>query len=145
MEEFLRILYGVIMAVAAVGVMAIGIYNCFFKPDVLKSPKWRKTTAKVVDRHHYKKTPRPSVTRAKPQYVDCYEKIISYTVNGKEYKKTLPDEYEGKFEIYYKITNPNHFVTLDESKNKEKNVGIFISCIIFSLMLAFFSFLIFSS
>ena len=147
MEDIIRIIFGVAMIIAAVGVLAIGIYNGFLAPDVSKSKKWAKTTAKVIDRHLYQKIPRPSVTRAKPQYVDCYEKIISYTVNGKEYKKTLPDEYEGEFVIYYKTANPAHFFTEEEVKDKGngKNIGIFIFCTVVSLVLIILSVMNFNS
>lgn len=81
------------MIIAAVGIPAIGVYNGFLAPDVSKSEKWTRTTARVVSEHKYRVTPKPSVTKAQPQYVERCEKIIRYTVEGREYEKTLPDEY----------------------------------------------------
>ena len=144
--EFIKIFFSVAMIAAAVAVFAIGIYNGFLAPDVSKSKKWARTTARVVSEHKYRVTPKPSVTKAQPQYVERCEKIIRYTVDGREYEKTLPDGYEGKFEIYYKKENPNHFFTEDEVKNKGngKNIGIFIICTGVSLAMIVFSVMNFS-
>lgn len=131
-EKIVALIFCIGLIAVGVALAGVFIYRAFIYPRTLTSDKWIKTEAKVIRREHSKVTPRPSVTSAPPQKVDVYEKVIEYTAGGKTYEKTLPDSYEGSFEIYYNAKKPNKFLTSNEMRtysSREKS-GMFAALLV---------------
>lgn len=131
-ETIIAYIFCIGAIVVGVVLACIFVYRAFIYPSRLTSDKWIKTTATVIRSKESRVTPRPSVTSAPPQKVDIHEKVIEYTAGGKTYEKTLPDSYEGSFEIYYNAKNPNKFLTSNEMRihsSREKS-GMFAALLI---------------
>lgn len=94
------------------------IHSRFLKKGMTEPDpeKWGRTIAWTAGRHRYVKQ---VVTKyGKPPYETAYETKIQYRVGDKVYTKYLNGEVTGKFPIYYKKKNPNHFKSVAEVKAK---------------------------
>lgn len=115
------------IAFVALGVCIIvfGVNLHFFVPRIQKSKRWAKTRARVVGVKDYTEKAPPSKYdyRSGVKLIRGREKIIEYTVDGKIYKKAVPEEHRGAAHIYYKKSNPNYFKTVYELKNHKRNIG----------------------
>lgn len=107
------------------------LYSRFLKKGMveLDPKKWGRTTAWTAGRNRYVKQ---VITKyGKPPYQTAYETKIQYRVDGKVYTKYLNGEVTGKFPIYYKKKNPNHFKSVAEVKDKAEyridKVSFFLS------------------
>jgi len=132
--------------VACIGVIVLGtlfagllVYRAFIYPNVLKSYRWRKAEAKVIERRKFTAQSKPSVTSAPPPHYEGYEKVIEYTVKDETYTKTVDDSYEGSFDIYYDSKNPNKMMTGKEMRQNtsRERIGMYIALLIIPAVLIF--------
>ncbi len=133
-EKIFNILAALVFLSAGIVIICASVYNCFFVPLIPKSKGWQKTRGRVVGKKDYKVKAMPSKYdyRSGPKYISGTEKLIVYTVNGKEYKKAVPDDHKEPAHIYYKKSNPNYFRTVHELKHWKHNwgAGVFIAALI---------------
>lgn len=132
--------------VACIGVIVLGvlfagllIYRAFIFPNSLKSFRWRKATAKVIERRKFTAKSKPSVTSAPPSHYEGYEKVVEYIVNDKAYQKTVDDSYEGSFDIYYDSKKPDIMITGKEMRQNtsRERIGMYIALLIIPAGLIF--------
>lgn len=125
MTDIIICVIGIMIGVTTLG---FGIYNRFFRSFVPNPKKWKRTRAKVVGRHHYQV--KNLSKYGGPAYNECFEKSITYTVDGKSYKKYVADTENGAVHIYYNIKNPNIIRTANEvrrDKREWKSNTMFVS------------------
>ncbi len=128
-----NIIGGVIFILLGMALTISLVYNSFVVPDIPKSDRWQRIRVKQKGEKAYI-AKNVSDTRLSPPFSKKSEHIISYTVNGVTYEKTVPD---GKItHIFIKKSNPNYFKTTAEiraakCKNKAEKIStvveIFIS------------------
>lgn len=140
-EEVIEIVSCILIILIGVFFIGLAIYNIVRDGN---KKNWKKTTAKVVGRHHYTTPNPPSKTRARPAYREGFEKEITYTVNGKSYNKYVDDKYDGSFEIYYNVKKPDYFRIADEFvPGKNSKAPMFVATFgIIGLILIFIGILI---
>lgn len=113
----------------AMGVICIYVIirQFFIIPNIPKSKRWQKVKAVTKGRKIYTEKNIPSHTRVQSPYRKEAVRIITYTVDGVTYEKTVPDEYD-RLHIFYKKSNPNYFKAMYEIKQcrRENTVLYFI-------------------
>lgn len=113
-----EIIIGFIGVFAGVALVAWSVYSRFFRSFVPNPKKWGRARAKVTGRHHYQV--KNLSKYGGPAYLDRFEKSITYTVDGKAYKKYVDDAENGSVHIYYNLKNPAIIKTLSEIRHNKR-------------------------
>lgn len=119
--------------VIGAGIIYAGVYNCIIVPQIPKSKNWVKTRGRIVGKNDYIEKSRRNKYdfRSGFSYSRKREKIIEYTVDGRVYRKSVPDSVKGASHIYYRKSSPDYFKTVYEIKHSNGGTVLLILCFIF--------------
>ena len=127
---------GIIIMVLGAVFVIMGIYNRVVYKNGAESGTWVRTTARIVGEYTYTETPAPRLSRgyrSQSNPVTRTQARIVYTVDGKDYEKTVFTNEEDHVDIYYKKKDPSYFETIAEY-DARKGLRFGSSGLIFSLV-----------
>ena len=135
-ENFFALIMVLVCFVIGAAIIYIGVYNFIILPRIPKSKHWSKTSVRVVGKSNYVVKSRRGKYdfRSGFDYQRKSEKLIEYTVDGKVYRKSVPDDAKGAARIYYRNSNPHYFKTIQEIKQSKREKGGAVMLVICFIM-----------